>query len=174
MLIFLIGMPASGKTHFGKLLADWLGYEFFDTDQMLADSHATPIGELFETLGEAEFRKEEAEMLNFCLGEQNMVVATGGGLAAYGNNMERMNEAGTTVWLKSDPGLNSFILFKQAATRPLFKDLTIDGARERYKELLKIRLPFYMQAKVAIDTKYEADELIEDLAASIMVGVKAL
>ena len=64
MRIYLVGFMGSGKTTFGRKLAQKLGYAFADLDERLAAHTGKTIPELFANLGEAGFRKLEQEVLH--------------------------------------------------------------------------------------------------------------
>ena len=77
--IVLIGMPGSGKTSVGRILAAQSGREFYDTDQMIVDACAMEIPEIFEQYGEAYFREREREAVRKVSGLQGVIIAVGGG-----------------------------------------------------------------------------------------------
>lgn len=77
--IILIGLPGSGKTTVGRLLAARLGKTFFDADEWLENWEQTTIRELF-LRGEAVFREAEARTIVRLSSEDNVVIATGGGV----------------------------------------------------------------------------------------------
>ena len=59
MLIYILGMPASGKTTFGRGLAHALGYRFLDLDEEIVRREKMPVAEIFQTKGEEYFRRKE-------------------------------------------------------------------------------------------------------------------
>jgi dephospho-CoA kinase len=61
--IYLIGLPASGKTTIGRWLAERLGWEFYDIDEAVISKSGLSIFRFFEERGEEEFRKLETELL---------------------------------------------------------------------------------------------------------------
>src|SRR5689334_14980044 len=78
-LVFLVGFMGSGKTTVGRALATLMGWHFVDLDQVIEAREGRSIREIFETRGEAEFRRIEHEALAVC-GEMNeTVIALGGG-----------------------------------------------------------------------------------------------
>lgn len=99
MRLFLVGYMGSGKTTFGKKLANRSGLKFLDLDQLIESEEGQTISEIFESAGEAEFRKIEAEKLRSIV-LQDVVIATGGGCPCHSENMEFMNETGITVYLE--------------------------------------------------------------------------
>ena len=103
-LICLTGFMGSGKSTVGLLLAEELGWPFTDLDRAIEASQGRMIREIFESEGEAHFRKlEHAALGEFVRCEPN-VIALGGGTILQKDNRDLIREAGgTTVWLDGSP-----------------------------------------------------------------------
>src|ERR1051325_2976451 len=101
--IFLVGMMGSGKTYWGEKIAANLGWKFFDLDKYIEEHEKMTITEIFENRGENYFRKVETKYLKELTAIESIVVATGGGSACFHGNMEMMNKAGETYYLKVKP-----------------------------------------------------------------------
>lgn len=86
--IFIIGMPASGKTTFGRALARRLGREFIDLDFCITQRFRASVAEIFARDGEEAFRRREAAMLREVGEMEDVVVACGGGTPCFSSNME--------------------------------------------------------------------------------------
>lgn len=100
--IILIGMPGSGKTTIGKLLASKLHKQFADADQVLSENASTSIPEIFATEGESGFRIRETQTLQE-LGKQSaLVLATGGGCVTREENYPLLHQNGTIFCLNRD------------------------------------------------------------------------
>ncbi|HRO73331.1 MAG TPA: shikimate kinase [Saprospiraceae bacterium] len=154
MTIFLIGMPGCGKTTIGKLLAESLQISFFDTDTIISSLEEMTISEIFVRHGEAYFRKLETDLLsNWKL--HNAVIATGGGLPCHDNLIERINEIGTSVWLKVPVAILEQRLNMEATTRPLIENK--DNVTKWLKESLRLRSPFYRDAKIRMNGNEHPD-----------------
>src|SRR5437773_11285939 len=97
--IFLMGFMGSGKTFFGKQLAQLLNYEFIDLDELIGKNEGATIAEIFFSKGEAYFRSKESSLLKSLSQNENAVIATGGGTPCFHDNMKWMNEHGITVYL---------------------------------------------------------------------------
>jgi Shikimate kinase len=80
-LIILIGPPGSGKTTVGSLLAARLGVGFTDTDAVIEAAAGKPVGDIFISDGEPEFRRLEREAVAIALADSE---ARGGGLGSGG------------------------------------------------------------------------------------------
>src|SRR5260221_14675660 len=100
MKIFLIGLPGSGKTTLGKLLAGKLKLPFIDLDIEIEKSERQTINQIFENRKENYFREVESTMLKeFCNSSESFVMSTGGGAPCFHNNMSLMNNSGKTIFL---------------------------------------------------------------------------
>ncbi|PSB58710.1 shikimate kinase [Chamaesiphon polymorphus CCALA 037] len=187
--IYLIGMMGCGKSTIGPLLADRLGYNFLDTDTTLAKSCATPLGydfdntelseseliakiisELFQTVGEPEFRQIETQVLAEVSAYTRLVVATGGGIAIERENWNHLHQ-GLVIWL--DPSLDLLVERLQGDTsRPILAnstdlratlDLKLAERRHRYAEA-DIHLPF--------SDNLLAEEIVERIFTAIPTVLK--
>ncbi len=67
----------TGKTTVGRILADRLGREFVDTDEVI-ESRAGPIPEIFAQQGEPGFRELERSVARELAGRTGLVISTGG------------------------------------------------------------------------------------------------
>jgi 3-dehydroquinate synthase len=96
--VFLVGFMAAGKTTVGQLLAHASGRRFIDLDDLIAEQ-GEPVANLVAR-DEPEFRRREAATLTRVIaGGSDCVIATGGGCAAFGDNMTKMRAAGLVVAL---------------------------------------------------------------------------
>src|ERR1700686_4327216 len=97
--IFLIGFMGAGKTTVGGVLAQQLGYDFLDLDELIAVRAGKPVQQIFAELGEAEFRRLECGAIRSCDRLSRTVVALGGGAYESRENRVSLRETGRTVWL---------------------------------------------------------------------------
>ena len=79
--VILVGMMASGKSTVGAELARRLGWDFFDTDEVIAKEKGKPVSQIFAEEGEAEFRCHETRTLAELTNLNRVVIATGGGVS---------------------------------------------------------------------------------------------
>lgn len=97
--IVLIGMPASGKSTAGVILAKVLGKKFIDTDLVIQERENALLADIIKDKGVAGFMKTEEEAI-LSVDVKNTVIATGGS-AVYGEKaMEHLKEKGTVIYLK--------------------------------------------------------------------------
>src|SRR5262245_28356809 len=75
--VVLTGFMGTGKTTVGRLLADLLGYEFVDTDELIERRYG-PIETIFRDRGEEEFRAIERNLAAELAGRDGLVISTGG------------------------------------------------------------------------------------------------
>ncbi|PXV64137.1 shikimate kinase [Dysgonomonas alginatilytica] len=154
--IFLIGYMGVGKTTAGRELAKSLNLEFVDLDHFIQTRYNKTISQLFEQFGEEGFREIENKILKEVADFEDVVISTGGGAPCFYDNMETMNAAGTTVYMKASPELLSERLDLCKEKRPLIKDKNKEELLLFIKENLSRREPHYSQAKII----FEADELV--------------
>ena len=145
--IYLVGMMGSGKTTVGELLADKIDYDFWDTDECIEKLAKKTISEIFDTQGEAEFRKLESQALETVANSyQKSVIATGGGIVTKDENWEYLSK-GLSIWLDVDLNLlNQRLAKDQQTQRPLINQL---------ESLLETRHSLYEKANLRISIKSE-------------------
>lgn len=95
--IVLIGMPGTGKSIIGKLLAELTGKTLQDTDAKIEEEAKMTIPEIFEKEGEAGFRDREAAICKKLGKERNLIIATGGGAILRPENVDTLRQNGTLV-----------------------------------------------------------------------------
>lgn len=162
MLIFLVGYMGSGKSTLGKSIARKLLMDFCDTDTLIEKSEGRSISDIFASDGEEYFRKKENELIkNFSAGS-NFVVATGGGMPCFYDNMELMNRKGITIYLKINPGILSSRLLNGKSKRPIIADKNDEELREFIEKALSEREPYYeMSAYTVEGSNIKSDEIVE-------------
>ncbi len=146
--IFLIGFMGSGKSTLGKELAKELNFTFIETDSWIEQMENKTISQIFTEQGEDYFRKKETQLLIHLQLVDDCVIATGGGMPCYENNIERMNELGTTIWLDVELDVLADRLEKEKEARPLL--VNENDIKKKVAELLEIRKPFYKIANITV------------------------
>ena len=99
MNIFIVGPMGSGKTTVGKIVANELFLEFFDTDATIEEKTGVTIDWIFDIEGEAGFRKRETLVLKELVSSNSIVLATGGGIVIEPENRELLASRGTVFYL---------------------------------------------------------------------------
>ncbi|MGY8978157.1 MAG: shikimate kinase [Cytophagales bacterium] len=143
--IFLIGLPGSGKSTFGKSLASALNLNHVDLDQLIESKNNKSINALFEIHGEAYFREIERNALQELLDKSSTdILSCGGGTPCFYDNMSRMNAAGLTVFLD----IPVATIVKRVATnhdRPLLKKKNLE---KTITQMRVERIQYYNQAQI--------------------------
>lgn len=129
--VVLIGMPSSGKTTVGKLVAERLGRDFVDTDDMIAEAEGRTIPEIFASDGEEYFRAVESRAVAEAAKLQSAVIATGGGAILRPCNVSNLKLNGKLYFLNRD--LEKLV---STADRPLSSDRAT--LEKRYDERIAI------------------------------------
>ncbi len=124
--IVLVGMPSSGKSTIGKLLAEELGREFIDTDEIIKSENGD-ITAFFKEKGESGFRDIESEVIKRVSAMQGKVIATGGGSVLRRENVDFLKMNSKIYFL--DRPLENLVA---TADRPLSCDR--ETLEKRYKE----------------------------------------
>jgi shikimate kinase len=138
---------ASGKSTIGRLLAHQLGWSFFDTDDEIEAAEKTSIADLFDTRGEAEFRRIESLILgqhiHWIERGRPAVLALGGGAFAEPANRELLLGNGLAIWLDCPLDVVKRRV-AQASHRPLARD------PERFAALFHARRECYAVADIHV------------------------
>lgn len=168
--VFLVGMMGAGKTSVGEVLAQKLGYRFFDMDVLIERVKGCAISEIFAQGGEAEFREIETQVLAQLSAYTQSAIATGGGVVLDPMNWSYLQQ-GLVVWLDAPVELLSERLAEDN-TRPLLQqgDLV-----EKLNKILEQRSNLYAQAdlKITIQPHQSPEEIAIAIIDSIPAILKA-
>jgi shikimate kinase len=142
----------SGKTHWGKQVSEKLRIPFFDLDEQITAHEEKSIVEIFSENGEEYFRLLEKDILHILTeSHENFVMACGGGTPCFYNNIDYMNQSGTTIWINTSIDALFQRLLKEKEIRPLIKNLTNDQLRGFIIKKFSDRKIFYEQADIITD-----------------------
>src|SRR3990170_2659498 len=119
--VVLVGMPASGKSSVGRIIAERLGRPFLDTDEIIADRLGMAVPEYIERRGEDAFRAEESRAVAEACSVEGAVVSAGGGAVIDPLNRWALWHHGTVAWLDAQPELLVSRLRADAVARPTFQ-----------------------------------------------------
>jgi shikimate kinase len=149
--IFLVGFMGSGKSTVGRALAEELGWGFADLDEDIEKREGMSVSEIFDTRGEAEFRRTETAALQERVRSiergKPCVIALGGGAFLSDANFEIVSNNGVSVWLDCPFSTVERRLAGQHIEynhRPLARD------PEKLLELFAVRRPGYERADYCI------------------------
>ena len=152
--IVLVGMPASGKTTVGVILAEKTQRELIDTDDAIVALVGKDIPTIFREEGEAAFRKYESEVIRSLATKENLIIATGGGAILKAENCENLKHNGRLYFID----------------RPLDKLLPTDdrptaSSREAIEARYRERYGIY---QAVADRHIDADRSPEAVAEMIL------
>lgn len=145
MNLILFGFKASGKTHFGKLIATQMHRPFIDTDDLILELYAKETGhvrkakEIYAKLGESAFRALEKRALLTLKNVENAVIAVGGGTVLDPENVEILQKVGALVYLQTSPEKLKQRIFKDEL--PAFLDPT--DPEGSFWQMIQDRAPIY-------------------------------
>ncbi len=128
--IILIGMPGSGKTTIGTILAEMSGREAIDIDEEIVKTSGCTIPELFQTIGEDGFRKMETDAVRKAGKESGMIIMTGGGVVTRPENYAPLHQNGRIYQLERD------LSRLPVAGRPISQNTPVE-------EIARKRAPLY-------------------------------
>lgn len=170
--LFLVGYMGCGKSTLARKLARRLGVGAFDTDRAVEEREGASVADIFRYEGEERFRQLEREVLEGLIaGSAAVVVSTGGGLPLWRDNMARMNEAGTTVYLRRSAEQIARRLSPYGRQRrPRLRGLS-DGELVGFMARdIAERDPFYAQARYTFDCSALSDEeLVENILNKVKI-----
>jgi shikimate kinase len=156
--IILIGLMAVGKSTVGRLLAESLGLEFHDADQVVEDRAGAPVSWIFDVEGEAGFRDREQQVIEDLTREEGIVLATGGGAVLRPANRAALAERGVVVHLDS-PIERLLERTRKDRKRPLLRQ---GNAREVLTRLAAERDPLYRDRQGARTLAKEIEKRLRE------------
>jgi shikimate kinase len=160
--IFLVGMPSSGKSTLGRQLAKRLNFQFIDMDDLVVNQELSSIADIFKFKGEGYFREIESKILKNIQPNQQLVVATGGGVPCFFDNMDYIKATGISIFLNVPPeDLLKRIQKTDINNRPLIdKKKNDEILLSELTERLHHRLPFYERADLQIDGDIDVEQIL--------------
>ena len=156
--IALIGMPSSGKSTVGRILADMLERDFIETDELIVENVGKSIKDIFKEDGETAFRDIESDVVKQVSTKNGKVIATGGGSILRSENLRALQQNSRLVFI--DRSLENLIA---SDDRPLSQDMNA------VKALYEAR---YEKYKAAADVSVNGDNSPKAVAEEIIGGLK--
>jgi shikimate kinase len=152
--IYLVGMPASGKTTLGRHLAELLGYACVDLDKWIETRENATVAEIFAKKGETYFRQTEQQALHASFEWEKKVIATGGGTPCFFDNMKQIKEHGFAIFLAVSPAELLVRIRRQThISRPLFQAQTDADLLNQLQEKLQQRIGYYKEANMMVSAE---------------------
>lgn len=167
--VFLIGFMGSGKTTWGKKLANALQVPFVDLDHEIVEHIGMSIPEYFALHGEEKFREIEREILH-AQKNKSGIISTGGGTPCYFENMDWLLENGTVLYLKHSPkSLWNRLSQSDINKRPALKGFTGEELLAFIESKLEERNPFYDRAHILVD---QINTPLEELVSLVKANIE--
>lgn len=164
--IALVGPMGAGKSCIGRLLAARLQRAFIDLDAHIEAGAGMSINAIFESEGEAGFRRHERHALVAALAHSEpTIIATGGGAVLDADNRSAMRTSSRVVYLQvaADTQLQRLA---GDTSRPL---LATDAPAQRLAELQVLREPLYRElAELVFDTSTHSAETAAEALAVLL------
>lgn len=153
---YITGFMAAGKSTIGPILANTLGWSFYDLDKEVEKQEEMKVVELYEQKGEEYFRTTETALLKKLSEDDEVIISLGGGAIASDVNFRIIKSAGKIIYLKSSPEM-AYKRLRFKRDRPAFvfegeKVPSKEEFLERINKLLDARKKYYEQADFVIDT----------------------
>lgn len=181
MRVVLIGYRAAGKSTVGRILAGKLNIPFWDTDAMVEKNAGMSIKEIVALYGWDYFRGKEREIIEFLMRKGACVIATGGGVVLFRENVDllkqnvdRLKKGSVVVWLNAP---------LQDVIERLKRDTHGGGSRPRFTtgnivqetiDTMRQRLPLYEKAAdYTVDTLGKnSQQVAEDIYQYLRKSLK--
>jgi shikimate kinase len=161
-IIYLTGFMGAGKSTVGPILANTLGWDYYDLDKVIELKTGKKIRQIFEESGENYFRELETAQLKEISAGDNLVIALGGGTISSANNLSILQRYGEIIYLKTSlESVYKRLRFKD--DRPLLK---VNEAIENPEEEVMKRLTLLYESRKAFYEK--ADFIVE--TESVPIG----
>ncbi len=155
--IYLTGFMGAGKSTIGLILANTLGWTFYDLDAEIVKSRGKSVVAIFKEDGETKFRELEASVLAELSKSDNIIVALGGGAVLFEDVAKLIKSSGVSVYLKASAE-RIYDRLKYKTDRPLFQTLeggalSKEDAMKKIRTMLKEREGTYMEADLVFNTE---------------------
>ncbi len=154
-IVYLTGFMGVGKSTVGPILANTLGWDYFDLDKVIEKRLGKKIKKIFEENGETFFRQVESEILKELSGNKGAIISLGGGTIVNHNNLSIIRDTGKVIYLKAS--VDS--IYKRVAFKRDRPNLLIEGEEfskekliQKINNLFLAREKYYNQADITINT----------------------
>ena len=151
--IILVGLPGSGKSTVGPLLAAELKAPFIDLDHEIERRERMPVAEIFASRGEQEFRAMERVITQELAARPPSVIAPGGGWMLDPANVTALHPPARIIHLVVSVSTALGRLGADINLRPLLAGQPGAAARSRFESLAAARMPLYSRADAEISTE---------------------
>ncbi len=162
----------SGKSTIGPIVANTLGWEFYDLDRVIETKEGMKVSELFEIKGEEYFRKLETQSLLELSEMEKSIISLGGGTVTIDENIRIIKDSGILIYLKISPE-TAYERLKYKRDRPiLMRDGTVNLDKNEFinklSDLIAKRKSYYESADIVYETEDSSIGLSVDKLVRIM------
>ena len=159
-----VGMPGSGKTTVGRLVARHLGIEFQDSDAMIEQSEGRSIPEIFAADGESGFRAIEAAVIQDALENYDGILSLGGGAVLTESTRRALREHPVVLI-----DVETEELIRRVTNSSTVRPLLVEDPARRIAELRAQREPLYREvARHAISSDEQPVHNVVRLALDVL------
>ena len=172
-IFYLTGFMASGKSTIGPIVANALGWNFFDLDKEIEKRENKKINKIFEEDGEDYFRRKETKILKEISNGEKLIISLGGGTLIVKENREFIKKNGKLIFLRSSPEV-AYRRLKHKRDRPILladnnEEADENVVIERIESLMEERMKYYQKADYIIDTDKESIGTTVDKISRIII-----
>lgn len=162
--IYLIGFMGVGKSTVGEAFAQKHHMIFIDTDRLIEQKYGKSVATIFETESQQMFRWYEAKMLRSTAGYGKKLVSCGGGLPLFWQNMQWINNRGTSFFLNASAELIFHRLsVENSSSRPLLPENKHQFSVGWIDKMLRKRSAWYQMADFSLDASLPVEKIIEKM-----------
>ena len=162
MKIYLIGFMGCGKSTIGKKLASHYDYSFVDTDNLFEEKQQCSISVFFASHSEKEFRQQEQKLLYQTKTMDHVVIATGGGMPCFEDNMQWMLSHGKVIYIEMPAAALYNRLINSKKERPLLANK--ENLQTEINSLLARRENIYQKAHIIIPgINFSIENLVNEI-----------
>jgi shikimate kinase len=163
--LILVGLPGSGKSTVGPLLADALGLPLLDFDAEITRREGMSVPEIFGQKGEGHFREMEHGLTLELAEVGGMVLSPGGGWVARPDNLSLLRPPGLLIYLKISPSIAVLRLGASATSRPL---LNRPNPKAELDRLLSARIGAYESADHVVNVDHVEPHQVTDRILALL------
>ncbi len=165
----------AGKSTIGPILANTIGWKFYDLDKVIENRENKKVREIFEEKGEEYFRKIETDVLIKLSHGRNIIISLGGGTLANDENLNFMKQKGKIIYLKLSPE-EAYKRLRFKRDRPVLNirngDFTKEELLDKINSIYEQRKKYYEKADITIDTdNISVGQTVDQLAKIITKGL---
>lgn len=168
MKLFIIGMPGSGKSYFGRKLSKTLHLKFVDLDEAIEKESEKKIKDIISKEGEDTFRLLEKGVLRSFDQSNQILISCGGGTPIYHDNIKWMKNQGIIIWLNTNLEKISERISKNLTRRPMFLGLNQQEIDLKIRDLYEKRRKIYQQADIIVESEKNGSILLSVVIQQVM------